>query len=71
MSFMPGFDSRWESPEDYILGITEDIWERRQIESLTGFYGTDLIVRSSASVVRGNKGIIAATMATLAEFPDR
>ncbi|MEL6607724.1 MAG: ester cyclase [Pseudomonadota bacterium] len=71
MSFLPGFDPRWSSVEDYILGITEDIWERRQIDSLTRYYADGLIVRSPASVVVGNDGIIAATMATLAEFPDR
>ena len=68
---MPGFDPRWESVEDYILGITEDIWEKRGIDTLHRYYGDDLIVRSPASVVQGNDGIIAATMATLAEFPDR
>lgn len=61
----------WATPEDYILGITKAIWEDRQIGSLTQYYGPDLIVRSPASVVKGNKGIIAATMATLAEMPDR
>lgn len=68
---MPGFDARWTDPEDYILGMTEDIWERRQIASLTRYYADGLIVRSPASIVVGNEGIIAATMATLAEFPDR
>ena len=71
MSFLPGFDPEWTSPEDYILGITKRIWEDREIGSLTRYYAPDLIVRSPASVVRGNDGIIAATQATLAEFPDR
>jgi predicted ester cyclase len=56
---------------DYIFGITKAIWEDREISSLTKYYGEDLIVRSPASIVKGNTGIIAATMATLAEFPDR
>lgn len=68
---MDGFDPRWTSPEDYILGITKAIWEDREIGSLTRYYGDALIVRSPASIVQGNTGIIAATMATLAEFPDR
>ncbi len=31
----------------------------------------DIVVRSPGSVVVGNQGVIAATMATLHEFPDR
>ncbi|MBV2359566.1 ester cyclase [Thalassococcus sp. CAU 1522] len=68
---MPGFDNRWNDPADYILGITFDIWEGREVARLTDYYADDLIVRSPASVVKGNRGVIAATQATLAEFPDR
>ncbi|HKK97503.1 MAG TPA: ester cyclase [Marivita sp.] len=68
---MPGFDPRWANVPDYILGITRDIWEDRGIHTLHDYYGPDLVVRSPASVIKGNSGIIAATRATLAEFPDR
>ncbi|MEM9474361.1 MAG: ester cyclase [Pseudomonadota bacterium] len=71
MAFRPGFDDRWRDEEDFVLGITREIWEDRGIDRLTDYYGPDLIVRSPASVVVGNAGIIAATQATLAEFPDR
>ncbi len=66
-----GFDPKWKDFPDYILGITREIWEDRQIHTLNQYYADDIVVRSPASVVRGNKGVIAATMATLAEFPDR
>lgn len=68
---VPGFDPRWSDFPDYIIGITREIWEDRQISTLHHYYSDDIIVRTPASVVRGNKGVIAATMATLAEFPDR
>lgn len=68
---MPGFDPRWTDPPDYILGVTKEIWEDRGIATLTRTYAPDIVVRSPASVVVGNSGVIAATMATLAEFPDR
>jgi predicted ester cyclase len=71
MAFRPGFDDRWESETDFILGITKDIWEDRRIDTLSRYYAPDLVVRSPASIVRGNGGIIAATQSTLAEFPDR
>ena len=68
---MQGFDSKFKDFPDYIIGITKEIWEGRGIASLHDYYAKDIVVRSPASVVVGNEGVIAATMATLAEFPDR
>jgi hypothetical protein len=68
---MKGFDSRWKDPPDFIIGITRQIWEDRQIASLESYYAPKIPVRSPASLVVGNQGVISATMATLAEFPDR
>ena len=68
---MKGFDPKWRGFPDYILGITKAIWEDRDIAGLHHWYTDDLTVRTPASVVRGNKDVISATMATLAEFPDR
>ena len=66
-----GFEPRWRSPAHFINGITREIWEERNIHSLRRYYGPSMVVRSPASIVVGNDGVIAATMATLAEFPDR
>ncbi|WP_375551718.1 MULTISPECIES: ester cyclase [Rhodophyticola] len=68
---MKGFDPKFRDFPDYILGITREIWEDRRIATLHDYYSEDIVVRSPASVVVGNQGVIAATMATLAEFPDR
>jgi len=68
---MKGFDPRWTDFPDYIIGITREIWEERKIATLHRYYSDDIVVRSPGSVVTGNKGVIGATMATLAEFPDR
>ncbi|MCV0424361.1 MAG: ester cyclase [Roseibium sp.] len=68
---MKGFDPRWQDFPDYIIGITREIWEERQIATLHHYYSEDIVVRSPGSVVVGNQGVIGATMATLAEFPDR
>ncbi len=70
-SELDGFDPKWRDVPHYINGITSEIWEERQIGTLKKYYADDLIVRSPAGIVQGNRGIIAATMATLAEFPDR
>jgi len=68
---MKGFDPRWRDFPDYIIGITKEIWEDRGVATLHRYYTEDIPVRSPASLVVGNKAVIAATLATLAEFPDR
>ncbi len=68
---MKGFDPKFKDFPDYIIGITKEIWEDRGIATLHAYYAPDIVVRSPGSVVVGNQGVIAATMATLAEFPDR
>lgn len=68
---LDGFDPKWRDVAHYINGITAEIWEGRQIGALKQYYADGLIVRSPASIVLGNDGIIAATMATLSQFPDR
>lgn len=68
---MKGFDEKFRDFPDYILGITREIWEDRGISTLHRYYAPDIVVRSPTSVVVGNEKVIGATMATLAEFPDR
>ena len=68
---MIGFDPRFRDFPDYIIGVTKEIWEDRGIATLHRYYAPDIVVRSPSGVVIGNQGVIAATMATLAEFPDR
>lgn len=68
---MQGFDKKFKDFPNYIIGITKEIWEDRGIATLHQYYSDDIVVRSPASVVIGNQNVIGATMATLAEFPDR
>lgn len=68
---MNGFDPKFADFPDYIIGITKEIWEDRGIATLNDYYAQNIVVRSPGSVVVGNQSVIAATMATLAEFPDR
>lgn len=68
---MQGFDPKFKDFPDYIIGITKEIWEDRGLATLHDYYAPDIPVRSPGSMVVGNQGVIAATMATLAEFPDR
>lgn len=68
---MKGFDPRFPDLPSYILEITKEIWEDRGIATLRRYYGSEMVVRAPSGVTQGNEGVIAATMAMLAEFPDR
>ena len=66
-----GFSQRYSDFPDYILKITHDIWEGRDIASLEETYAPDIAMRFPSGVSVGNRATIDGTMATLAEFPDR
>ena len=68
---MKGFDPKYTDFPDYILGVTRHVWEERGVATLRSCYASDILVRSPASLVVGNENVIAATLATQAEFPDR
>ena len=68
---MRGFDSNWRDVRGFIIGITKEIWECREIGSLRKRYTDGLFMHSPASALVGNSHFIAANMATLAEFPNR
>ena len=68
---MKGFDPKFKDFPDYIIKITKEIWEDRNINTLHEYYTKDIPVRMPSGVSVGNLDTIASTMATLAEFPDR
>jgi len=68
---MKGFDKKYKDFPDYILKITKQIWEGKDVNSISNFYSKDIPVRSPFGVTYGNKPVIEATFATLKEFPDR
>lgn len=68
---MDGFDARFADFPDFILGVTREIWEERRVGSLRRYYAPGILVRSPDAFVEGSERVIAATLATQAEFPDR
>jgi SnoaL-like domain len=68
---LKGFSNRWKDFPDYIIGVTKEIWEDRGVATLNHTYAADIPVRSPMGVGVGNKAVIASTMATIHEFPDR
>lgn len=68
---MNTYSNKWKDFPDYIIGITNEIWESRGIETLNRYYAEDIPVRSPMGIQRGNEAVKASTMATINEFPDR
>lgn len=66
-----GFSQQWKDFPDYIIGITREIWEDRGIGTLNHYYSPEIPVRSPMGIQRGNQEVIASSMATCNEFPDR
>lgn len=69
---MRGFDNRFSDFPDYILKITEEIWEGRGLGArMKDYYHPEVIVRTPGGISLGEKASTWSTMATLHEFPDR
>lgn len=68
---MPGFDDRYNNIVDYILEITEEIWEDKTIELIYDTYDENIIMYEGRNVVTGVDTIVQGTKNTLASFPDR
>jgi len=68
---MKGFDKKYVDFPDYILKITKQIWEGKDVESIGKFYTDNIPVRSPFGITYGNKPVIETTYNTLKEFPNR
>lgn len=68
---MIGFNKKFKNFKQYIIDITHEIWEEKKVEKIYEYYADNIIVRSPDGIVKGNKKVVEATHATLAEFPDR
>ena len=57
---------------DFIYGITREIWEDRGIGGkLAKYYAGDCLVRAATGLTSDNSGVMAQTLQTLHQFPDR
>jgi predicted ester cyclase len=68
---MEGFDIKYKDLPDYILKITHQIWEEKDVESINQYYAKGMPTRSPQGVIYGAEPVVKATYATLKEFPDR
>ena len=67
---MIGFDPKYADPPDYVLQVTRAVWEDRDIAGMRDHHAPDVMVQTPEGSIHGTNGLIAATLATLAEFPD-
>ncbi len=56
---------------DYILGITHEIWESRQVERIYEYYSTDCEIYTLGGIIRSAEAVVRNTRDTLSAFPDR
>ena len=68
---MKGFAKQFKDLPDYILKITYQIWENKDVESIMQYYAENIPVRSPSGVIYGSEAVVKATKATQQEFPDR
>ena len=67
---MKGFDPRWKDFPDYILGITKEIWEDRNVHTLHGYYGKTMAKRAPDGVVVGAEKVISESIGAMAWAPN-
>lgn len=68
---LPGFDPQYADLVDYIVTITERIWERSDMGHIHDTYEPDVIVHTGLGTSHGIDGVIAGSIHMLAGFPDR
>jgi hypothetical protein len=66
---MKGFDPRWQDLPHYIIGITKEIWEDRNVHTLRSYYGQNMAKRAPDGVVVGAEKVIAETLGSIATAP--
>ena len=68
---MKDFDKKFKDFPDYILKMTHQIWEEKDVESIMQYYAEAIPVRFPDGIIHGPELVVKATYATLKEFPDR
>jgi len=68
---MDGFDPKFADFVDYIISITHEIWEEKAVGKLYDYYANTIQIHTSGGTIYGREAVMAATLATLAAYPDR
>ena len=70
-AYLEGTAGPFRSLADYILGITHEIWESRQVERIRDYYASDCVVYMPGGVQRGVDIVVRNTYDSLVSYPDR
>jgi predicted ester cyclase len=68
---LPGFDKKYKNIVDYILTITDEIWEQKDISLIYDTYDENIVIHHGAAITKGVQTVIDGTIKMLASFPDR
>ena len=68
---LPGFDEKYINIVDYILKITEEIWEKRAVWVIYDTYYEDIPLHVGARTIYGVAPVVNGTINTLHAFPNR
>lgn len=68
---MRGFDPDFQDLPDYIIKITERIWEGRGIGLIRRWYSDDCPVHTTMGPFAGSEAMVAGTLETLNALPQR
>ena len=69
---MERFDPEFSDPVDYIVKITHRIWEQRGVGLIRErYYDPQTQLRAPLGISSSADAVVAGTLETLAEFPDR
>ncbi len=68
---LSGFEDRFTDFPDYILKITEEIWEGRNVGSIRKYYSDQCVVHSAMGTSIGVDRVVAGTLEKVQQFPDR
>ena len=69
---MPPKVSPYHSVPEFIYGITREIWEDRGLQGkLKRYYAPNIALRAATGFTNTNAGVLAQTLQTLHQFPDR
>jgi len=67
---MAGFEDRFTDIVDYIVRITDEIWQDRAVGYIRDTYDANCAVYTSYGVVRGAETVVRNTIAGIAAAPD-
>lgn len=67
---MAGFEDRFTDIVDYIVRITDEIWQDRAVGYIRDTYDANSVVFSGYGVVRTAEAVVRSTIASIAAAPD-